>query len=142
MDAADADVAEAVFVAPPLDVAAFDVAGLDVAHRVYAGDADAFVDVARLKALVEAPVIVPGANHSFSRGLPALARAVAAQLGHTLGTVWAPAAFTFLAMEWAPWGWAVIAGTVIVATLLLPVAVRAALAYLPEHARATSMAQD
>ncbi len=65
----------------------------------------------------------------------------AAQLGHTLGTVWAPAAFTYLAMEWAPWGWAVIAGTVVVATVALPFAVRAAHAYLPEHARAVSMAE-
>jgi MFS family permease len=65
----------------------------------------------------------------------------AAQLGHTLGTVWAPAAFTFLAMEWAPWGWAFIAGTVIAGTLAMPYAVRAAYAYLPAHVRTTSMAE-
>ena len=54
----------------------------------------------------------------------------AAQLGHTLGSVWAPALYTFLAMSWAPWGWLVIAGIVVAAVAALPYAVRSARGYL------------
>lgn len=54
----------------------------------------------------------------------------AARLGHTLGSVWAPAVYTFLAMSWAPWGWLVIAGIVLAAVAALPYAVRSAQAYL------------
>jgi len=57
----------------------------------------------------------------------------AARLGFTLGSVWAPAAYTFLAMEWGPPGWLVIAGTVVVATLALRPSARAAEAYLLQH---------
>ncbi len=49
-----------------------------------------------------------------------------AQLGYTLGTVWAPAAYTFLAMEWGPIGWLVIGGVVVAAALALTPAARAA----------------
>jgi MFS family permease len=49
-----------------------------------------------------------------------------AQLGYTLGTVWAPAAYTFLAMEWGAEGWLVIGGIVVVAAVLLHPAARAA----------------
>ncbi|GAA4080264.1 MFS transporter [Nocardioides kongjuensis] len=48
------------------------------------------------------------------------------QLGYTLGTVWAPAAYTFLAMEWGTPGWLVIAGIVLVAAVLIHPAARAA----------------
>ncbi len=41
----------------------------------------------------------------------------AAQLGGTLGSVWAPAAYTFLAIEWGTPGWLLIGGVVVVATL-------------------------
>lgn len=48
------------------------------------------------------------------------------QLGYTLGTVWAPAAYTFLAMEWGTPGWIVIAGIVLAAAVLIHPASRAA----------------
>lgn len=48
------------------------------------------------------------------------------QLGYTLGTVWAPALYTFLAMEWGAQGWIVIAAIVLVATVLIHPASRAA----------------
>lgn len=48
------------------------------------------------------------------------------QLGYTLGTVWAPAAYTFLAMEWGTPGWLVIAGIVLVAAVAIHPAARAA----------------
>jgi MFS family permease len=50
----------------------------------------------------------------------------AAHLGGTLGDVWAPAAFTFLALEWGTEGWLVIAAVVVVATLGMGPAARAA----------------
>ncbi|QIG41764.1 MFS transporter [Nocardioides anomalus] len=49
-----------------------------------------------------------------------------AQLGFTLGSVWAPAAYTYLAMEWGTPGWLVIAGIVVVAAVVLHPAARAA----------------
>ncbi|KRB80251.1 hypothetical protein ASE01_01805 [Nocardioides sp. Root190] len=48
------------------------------------------------------------------------------QLGYTLGTVWAPAAYTFLAMEWGAQGWLVIAAIVLVAAVLIHPSARAA----------------
>ncbi|HWJ66288.1 MAG TPA: MFS transporter [Nocardioides sp.] len=48
------------------------------------------------------------------------------QLGYTLGTVWAPALYTFLAMEWGARGWLVIAVIVLVAAVLVHPASRAA----------------
>jgi len=39
------------------------------------------------------------------------------QLGYTLGSVWAPAVYTFLAMEWGGPGWLVIAAIVVVAAI-------------------------
>ena len=41
----------------------------------------------------------------------------AAGLGNTLGAVWAPAAYTYLAIEWGAEGWLIIAGIVLLATL-------------------------
>jgi MFS family permease len=49
-----------------------------------------------------------------------------AQLGYALGTVWAPAAYTFLATEWGSTGWLVIAALVVAAAVGLHPATRAA----------------
>jgi len=54
----------------------------------------------------------------------------AAQLGHTVGSVWAPAAFTFLAMNWGTTGWLIIAAIVVVATAVMRPSARAAERYL------------
>src|SRR5687768_4054661 len=50
----------------------------------------------------------------------------AAELSGTLGRVWAPALYTFLAMNWGAGGWLVIAAIGVVATLGLHPSVRAA----------------
>lgn len=61
----------------------------------------------------------------------------AAHLGGTVGSVWAPAAYTFLAMEWGTTGWLLIAGIVVAATLGLRPSARAAERYLQrDHALA------
>jgi hypothetical protein len=52
------------------------------------------------------------------------------QLGFTLGSVWAPAAYTYLAMEWGTPGWIVIAGVVALAAVVNHPASRAAERYL------------
>jgi len=57
----------------------------------------------------------------------------AANLGGTLGYVWAPAAYTYLAMSWGPSGWLVIAAFVLVATLGLGPSTRAASRFLERH---------
>ncbi len=54
----------------------------------------------------------------------------AAHIGHTAGSVWAPAAFTFLAMEWGTPGWITIAVIVVVAVLGMGPAARASERYL------------
>ena len=54
----------------------------------------------------------------------------AAQLGGTVGHVWAPAAYTFLAMNWGTPGWLLIAAIVVVATAAMAPAARAAERYL------------
>ena len=41
----------------------------------------------------------------------------AAHIAHTLGSVWAPAVYTYLAMEWDTPGWLQIAGVVVLATI-------------------------
>ncbi|WP_446663937.1 MFS transporter [Flexivirga sp. B27] len=56
-----------------------------------------------------------------------------AQLGYTLGTVWAPAAYTFWAMEWGLYGWLVIAVIVLMAAFVIHPAARSAERYLVEH---------
>ncbi|MDO9455494.1 MFS transporter [Nocardioides sp.] len=58
----------------------------------------------------------------------------AAHIGGTLGSVWAPAAFTYLAIEQGTLGWVVIAATVVVATLAMPPSARAAERYLAKAA--------
>jgi hypothetical protein len=47
--------------------------------------------------------------------------------------VWAPAAYTFLAMGWGPPGWFVIAAIVVVAAFCMHPATRAAERYLQHH---------
>ena len=54
----------------------------------------------------------------------------AGHVGGTLGSVWAPALFTFLAMEKGTVGWLVIAGIVMVAGIGIHPASRAAERYL------------
>ena len=54
----------------------------------------------------------------------------AGHVGGTLGSVWAPALFTFLAMEWGTTGWLLIAGIVVVAGIGIHPAARAAERYL------------
>jgi len=54
----------------------------------------------------------------------------AAQLGSTLGSVWAPALFTFLAISWGTPGWLLIAGIIVVATIGMGSSSRAAERYL------------
>ena len=54
----------------------------------------------------------------------------AAHLGGTLGGVWAPAAYTYLAIEWGAEGWLVIAGIVGLATLGMGPAARSAERFL------------
>jgi MFS family permease len=54
----------------------------------------------------------------------------AAQLGGTLGDVWAPAVYTFLAISWGPLGWLTIAAIVVLATLGMTPAARSAERFL------------
>jgi len=61
------------------------------------------------------------------------------QLGYTLGSVWAPAVYTFLAMEWGGPGWLVIAAIVVIGAIAAHPTARAAerhLARLAEPALA------
>ncbi len=62
------------------------------------------------------------------------------QLGYTLGTVWAPAAYTFLAMEWGTPGWLLIASIIVLAAVAIHPAARAAERYLEEQAEAPTEA--
>ena len=57
----------------------------------------------------------------------------AGELSGTLGKVWAPAVFTFLAMNWGPVGWLVIAGLVSAAAVGLHPAARRAQRFLDEQ---------
>jgi len=56
------------------------------------------------------------------------------QLGYTVGSVWAPAAYTFLAMEWGAQGWLVIAGIIVLAVIGIHPSARAAERYLDREA--------
>jgi hypothetical protein len=57
----------------------------------------------------------------------------AAELSSTLGRVWAPALYTFLAMTWGAGGWLVIAGIIVVATIGIHPATRLARRFLEQH---------
>jgi MFS family permease len=60
------------------------------------------------------------------------------QLGYTVGSVWAPAAYTFLAMEWGTPGWLVIAAIVVAAVIGIHPASRAAERHLEQQAPQTA----
>ena len=60
----------------------------------------------------------------------------AAELSGTLGRVWAPALYTFLAMTWGVVGWLLIAAIVVVATVGLHPSARRAQRFLREHGTA------
>ena len=61
----------------------------------------------------------------------------AAHIGGTLGSVWAPALYTWLAMEHGSFGWITIAAIVAVSTLTMGPSARAAERYLARHGSAT-----
>lgn len=61
----------------------------------------------------------------------------AAHIGGTLGSVWAPALYTWLAMEQGSLGWLTIAAIVVVSTLTMGTSARAAERYLARHGSAT-----
>jgi MFS family permease len=56
-----------------------------------------------------------------------------AEVSGSLGHVWAPAVFTFLAMEWGAEGWLVIAGIIVAATVAAGPSVRMAARFAREH---------
>ncbi len=64
----------------------------------------------------------------------------ASELAGTLGRVWAPALYTFLALSWGATGWMIIAGIVTVAAAGLHPSVRKARAFLEEHVPADILA--
>jgi MFS family permease len=57
----------------------------------------------------------------------------AAGLSGTLGKVWAPAVYTFLAMTWGTVGWLIIAAIIVVATAGLHRSARWAQSFLRQH---------
>ncbi len=63
----------------------------------------------------------------------------AGELTGTLGRVWAPALYTFLAMSWGALGWVVIAGIIVVATLGVHPSTRLARRFLDEHVPAEAL---
>ena len=64
----------------------------------------------------------------------------AAELSGTLGRVWAPAVFTFLAMNWGAAGWLVIAAIIVVATAGIHPSTRMARRFLEQHVPADVLA--
>jgi MFS family permease len=64
----------------------------------------------------------------------------AAGLSGTLGKVWAPALYTFLAMNWGAAGWLVIAGIIVVAAAGIHPATRLAHRFLEENVPADVLA--
>jgi MFS family permease len=65
----------------------------------------------------------------------------AAELSSTLGRVWAPAVYTFLAMNWGAAGWLIIAGIIVVATFAAHPSVRMAHRFLEANVPADVLAQ-
>ncbi|GIE33818.1 MFS transporter [Actinoplanes italicus] len=63
-----------------------------------------------------------------------------AEMSGTLGKVWAPAVFTFLAMNWGTAGWLVIAGVIVVATVGIHPSTRLARRFLERHVPAEDLA--
>jgi MFS family permease len=66
----------------------------------------------------------------------------AAELSGTLGRVWAPALYTFLAMSWGAQGWLVIAGIIVLATFGLHRSAPVAQRFLALHAPAEDTTED
>jgi hypothetical protein len=64
----------------------------------------------------------------------------ASELSGTLGRVWAPALYTFLAMNWGATGWLVIAGIIVVATIGVHPSTRMAQRFLERHVPADVLA--
>jgi MFS family permease len=64
----------------------------------------------------------------------------AAELSGTLGKVWAPALYTFLAMNWGAAGWLVIAGIIVVATVGVHPSTRLARRFLEQNVPADVLA--
>ncbi|GIE75519.1 MFS transporter [Actinoplanes philippinensis] len=63
-----------------------------------------------------------------------------ANLSATLGKVWAPAVYTFLAMNWGATGWLVIAGIIVAATIGIHPSTRLARRFLERHVPAEDLA--
>ncbi len=64
----------------------------------------------------------------------------AAELSGTLGRVWAPALYTFLAMNWGAGGWLIIAGIIVLATIGVHPSTRMARRFLEKHVPADVLA--
>jgi MFS family permease len=64
----------------------------------------------------------------------------AANLSGTLGKVWAPAVYTFLAMNWGAAGWLLIAGVAVVAAVGIHPSTRMAQRFLVQHVPAKDLA--
>jgi MFS family permease len=64
----------------------------------------------------------------------------AAEFSGTLGRVWAPALYTFLAMSWGASGWLVIAGIIVAATIAIHPSTRMAQRFLERHVPADVLA--
>jgi MFS family permease len=64
----------------------------------------------------------------------------ASELSATLGKVWAPALYTFLAMSWGALGWLVIAAIIVVATVAVHPSTRLARRFLEQHVPADVLA--
>jgi MFS family permease len=64
----------------------------------------------------------------------------AAELTGTLGRVWAPALYTFLALSWGAGGWLVIAGIIVLATIGIHPSTRLAQRFLQRHVPADVLA--
>ncbi|BCJ76124.1 hypothetical protein CS0771_56680 [Catellatospora sp. IY07-71] len=64
----------------------------------------------------------------------------AGELSGTLGKVWAPAVYTFLALSWGAAGWLVIAAIILVATVAIHPSTRLARRFLERHVPADVLA--
>ncbi len=65
----------------------------------------------------------------------------ASEFSGTLGMVWAPGLYTFLAMSWGAAGWLVIAGIIVVATIGVHPSARMAQRFLEKHVPADVLAE-
>ncbi|MFL6156365.1 MAG: MFS transporter [Marmoricola sp.] len=84
-----------------------------------------------------AELYVSGASWSFQAELMDPRRRGEYQgvsdVSHTLGSLWAPALYTLLAISWGSEGWLVIGGIVVVAAVALGPSVRLATRFAAEH---------